>query len=643
MGGDREPTLQYEPLDYATYEFRLLKILPDLRANGSINCILEHSVLVKAPKYVALSYCWGDPSKTKDISINRIMVPVTTNLECALRHIRNPSTGSGWLWIDALCINQKDLQEKGLQLQRMGHIYAKADEVLVWLGPESQSTKAAFQTLTAWSRIIPGSKKPKISGISALVNQTYWRRVWIIQEIAKGTRVKIRWGKDHISWEDLANGIQNIYRVQGSHRENITLAMDLIIALKKFSDQEKSGQKARLLDAMLASRLSLSTEPRDKVLALLGLSGDGEYMLPTPNYVQSDLEIRLEISLSIMRRYPEKLHVIFLGKNQSKSGDLELSWLPNWFQLPDKIPPWTTASPVWENPTKDDPEATSQLYPPIKTTSLMTTTECSYLLLTGKRIGMIHRQGGSTKLPLRPRYANHIFQRMLEAIDLPFNTISTTGDDHPHMGYMKRTILAKLLLGSFSKPDKLTLDPKVLNWLSSHRDWAYCGHSLAKWASIVEESIISKNPIMGWALEPFVSTATFGHDEMGIIERWNRRFALLLNNRMDFFFTYPGSVAGIGPCDVQSADLVFQLSGCCAIVRKYQDGYKLVGQAFVNVANYGRQDIPWQEVFNKTSPNAPGYLPAPLLAQSGIGLEGLLRENYEPNLTLLKEEEIKLY
>lgn len=260
MGGDREPTLQYEPLGYATYEFRLIRILPHLTANGSINCILEHNILVKAPKFVALSYCWGDPSKTKDISVNGIGVSVTTNLECALRHIRDSSTGAGWLWIDALCINQIDLQEKGLQIQRMGHIYAKADEFLVWLGPESPSTKDAFQTLAVWSGWKPGDHKSRISGITTLVNQAYWRRVWIIQEIAKGTRVTIRWGVNIISWEHLSLGIQNIYIIQGSQCESTSIAMDLIIALKKFSDQEKSGQKDRLPVHLLGRNTSHITK-----------------------------------------------------------------------------------------------------------------------------------------------------------------------------------------------------------------------------------------------------------------------------------------------------------------------------------------------------------------------------------------------
>lgn len=67
---------------------------------------------------------------------------VTSNLEAALRALR--SRGHKKVWVDALCINQKDLTERSLQVLRMGIIYSKAKNVLVWLGPASKESDSAF-------------------------------------------------------------------------------------------------------------------------------------------------------------------------------------------------------------------------------------------------------------------------------------------------------------------------------------------------------------------------------------------------------------------------------------------------------------------------------------------------------------------
>ncbi|PMD14887.1 heterokaryon incompatibility, partial [Hyaloscypha hepaticicola] len=80
------------------------------------------------PDYVALSYCWGDPSITHPIIVNDLPVQVTTNLEAALRALRHQKVET--VWIDALCINQLDLLEQGLQIMRMGLIYSNASYVI---------------------------------------------------------------------------------------------------------------------------------------------------------------------------------------------------------------------------------------------------------------------------------------------------------------------------------------------------------------------------------------------------------------------------------------------------------------------------------------------------------------------------------
>ncbi|KAH8649757.1 heterokaryon incompatibility [Tricladium varicosporioides] len=60
---------------------------------------------------------------------------VTSNLQLALRHIRDCDS-EVLIWIDAICINQKNLDERIHQILQMRDIYAGAKEVLAWIGQQ---------------------------------------------------------------------------------------------------------------------------------------------------------------------------------------------------------------------------------------------------------------------------------------------------------------------------------------------------------------------------------------------------------------------------------------------------------------------------------------------------------------------------
>ncbi|KAH8725911.1 heterokaryon incompatibility protein-domain-containing protein, partial [Phaeosphaeriaceae sp. PMI808] len=98
-----------------------------------IHCTLDVVNLKAGPPYKALSYTWGPPGDTREITIDGIVVPIRENLYQALYHLRYPTT-TRRLWIDAVCINQLNNAEKNSQVSQMSKIYAAAYEVLVWLG-----------------------------------------------------------------------------------------------------------------------------------------------------------------------------------------------------------------------------------------------------------------------------------------------------------------------------------------------------------------------------------------------------------------------------------------------------------------------------------------------------------------------------
>jgi len=92
----------------------------------------------KTPPYEAISYAWGTDTSSEhvtNISVNGRMsaIRVRRNVSNMLQALRWEN-GLRRVWIDALCINQNDLEEKEQQVRRMGDIYADADRVLIWLG-----------------------------------------------------------------------------------------------------------------------------------------------------------------------------------------------------------------------------------------------------------------------------------------------------------------------------------------------------------------------------------------------------------------------------------------------------------------------------------------------------------------------------
>jgi hypothetical protein len=76
----------------------------------------------------------------RPIRLNGQVIQVGPNLESALRALREiPEVQNGKrVWIDSLCINQTDIEEKGHEVKRMGDIYSHAERVISWLGEDTE-------------------------------------------------------------------------------------------------------------------------------------------------------------------------------------------------------------------------------------------------------------------------------------------------------------------------------------------------------------------------------------------------------------------------------------------------------------------------------------------------------------------------
>lgn len=124
----------YEPLPEGSV--RLLRLLPCSDQHSEIRCKVFICPLLTSGSthlYDALSYVWGPEDNQSSIYIEDYKMSVRANLHAALLHLRDRFI-ERIIWIDAICINQEDNDEKGQQVQSMAEIYAKATRVIVWLG-----------------------------------------------------------------------------------------------------------------------------------------------------------------------------------------------------------------------------------------------------------------------------------------------------------------------------------------------------------------------------------------------------------------------------------------------------------------------------------------------------------------------------
>ncbi|KAN0108037.1 Heterokaryon incompatibility protein (HET) domain containing protein [Hyaloscypha variabilis] len=135
---------QYHPIE-SPDQIRMLELLPG-QDDEPIQVKISHRLLADLPLREALSYEWGSPTRDREIICEGKSLKVTANLVVALTRLgpatkelehteraKGPQT-SRLLWVDALCINQDDIDERNEQVKLMGDIYRNARRTLAWIG-----------------------------------------------------------------------------------------------------------------------------------------------------------------------------------------------------------------------------------------------------------------------------------------------------------------------------------------------------------------------------------------------------------------------------------------------------------------------------------------------------------------------------
>ena len=139
----------YRELDRARKETRLIVIEPGFDQNA-IRCAMQTiSLLTKPlPTYETISYVWGDATLRSTIFVNDHKLDIPLSAEAVLRRMRNTQR-ERTVWIDSLCIDQTNMDERNYQVQLMCDIYSNTTIGLIWLGEDDGHAEEIFKSIQA--------------------------------------------------------------------------------------------------------------------------------------------------------------------------------------------------------------------------------------------------------------------------------------------------------------------------------------------------------------------------------------------------------------------------------------------------------------------------------------------------------------
>lgn len=279
----------YRPL--AKQHIRLLTVLPGTTPRD-LQCELKDVPIDSKLCYTALSYAWGSPPAQHAIRLNGRRFLIQKNLWKFLLQARQLGGALCHdMWIDALCIDQLNRDERLKQVQMMPRIYAGASEVLVWLGPQYAASNVALSTVaqfglghreqqTLW-KTLSSEAGPAIVSLS---HRSYWTRLWIVQELSLARKIRLMCGTQVVDWDRFASFMTHIQNARSDNRRKQQLTFRNIRGSPAVSivnqKMQPAGQQS-LLDLMYTTRQLQCSELRDKVYALLGIAKAGhEHIKP---------------------------------------------------------------------------------------------------------------------------------------------------------------------------------------------------------------------------------------------------------------------------------------------------------------------------------------------------------------------------
>lgn len=399
---DGIPEYSYESFQDGAREIRLVlipdrKTIPGWNKKASDRYQVHIFPVESAPPFEAISYTWGigphneiiHVQNREDANLDPTGSFKVLRVSKKVRHILHSRDsprrkGDRWIWIDSVCINQKNNHEKSLQVPQMGEIYRRASKVIICLDDPLEGTPIQFRLimdlLELWSeRRSSAHLSDTLVGaryswrkLAQLLSHPYWARVWIMQETAIPRRLYILAEGTLVTWEAFMSRCAAIHRGPGDPnlRKMLILSdfsvseMDrMSLAIRQISDlvelrafyQSASAENPsaplpqdltasppkQLRKLLFDSRKFLCQNPRDKVFGLFGLLGNSEEnrkrmppdLLPDYDISTEELYTRVAHWFCSSGLYSTELVRSGLGYPRSLGG------LPSW--VPDRTSPPT--------------------------------------------------------------------------------------------------------------------------------------------------------------------------------------------------------------------------------------------------------------------------------------------------------------
>ncbi|KAM0426108.1 hypothetical protein ACHAPT_008739 [Fusarium lateritium] len=251
-------------------------------------------------------------------------------------HSERPDNDTHELWIDAVCINQRDTDERTAQVALMSHIYSTAKSVVVWLGRESTFTQGAARALQGHG--IPEKEMPNVKH---LINRSWFTRKWVIQEFCLAKAIEMWCGAFRITCDRLLEyDLEHLLPALGASASPATklqqgrrgLGIWDVLTLRRWFEQIRSAPldcSSHLSPPSLPALMALtwhfqSADPRDSIFALLGIVNkfpiEGTPCNIVADYSKSTDEVFLEVG---------RLFVEAKGRNE----------IPQWNKNPEILEP----------------------------------------------------------------------------------------------------------------------------------------------------------------------------------------------------------------------------------------------------------------------------------------------------------------
>jgi hypothetical protein len=340
---------------------RLLMLVSD----GENFCgFLEEFRRDNLPYFSALSWCWSSREERKPDSFkcDEQLFPISRHLYNLLSNLNSKNTHSSLrIWIDSICINQDDSNEKNAHVAKMHEIYGQARNVIVWLGmPESGSNlvmdsqkiselNRALQLLPSSSIAqivtgpdLPHAEDPIWKAIGRLCDRDWFYRTWVIQEIALARNVELLCGTQRLGWDDFVNLVSSISRAglisicrgprsTGTTRpDGFGVLMDLSWTRTMVQNDDMS--MSYLLHMV---RLKEVTKPVDKVYGLLGIFSENVRSAIKVNYAENDRQYwkpYMELAEQVITADDPGFWLLCMASSRERPEQLP-TWCPNFNSL----------------------------------------------------------------------------------------------------------------------------------------------------------------------------------------------------------------------------------------------------------------------------------------------------------------------